>query len=201
MAESTEWVAIDFETTGQVFESGIDWPNEPWQIGMVRMHDGKTSNETFDELIRVGERPFNPYAPGRHHELRDALAAAPTWSMHWPAMGSWLRGPLIAHNAPTEKQVFRKFSPMHTFGPWIDTLKLSRIAWPELPSHKLGDLVHTLQLAEELNNRLPGREAHDALYDAMASALLLEHLLQQPGWEDVSVEALCKAHPHSFYRR
>ena len=63
-------VAIDFEATGSV--PGYD--NEPWQIGMVRMREGCVEiSDIFESYLQVGERPFNPYAPGNHHALRDTL--------------------------------------------------------------------------------------------------------------------------------
>lgn len=38
----------------------------------------------------------------------------------------------------------------------------------------------------------PGCVPHDALYDAVACALLLLHLLRQPGWETLSAEELAE---------
>ena len=66
------------------------------------------------------------------------------------------------------------------------TLALARRAWPAAPSHALEDLVPALGLLPRLQALLPGREPHDALYDAVACALLLLHLLDQPGWGSLS---------------
>jgi DNA polymerase III subunit epsilon len=51
-------------------------------------------------------------------------------------------------------------------------------------------LVVLLGLKPEVDALCPARSAHDALYDAVASAMLLEHLLKQPGWSDISVGEL-----------
>jgi len=180
---------LDFESTGSV--TGFN--DEPWQIGMVTLRCGRIDPDSmFESLLRVDiNRPFNVYAPGRHHLLRDALAQAPTLHALWPKISSRLTaGPLAAHNAATEKKFIRAAAPMHRLGPWIDTLTLARKAWPGCSSYALEDLTRWLNLKKRVNELCFGREAHDALYDAVAAAALLELLLAQPGWERVSADDL-----------
>lgn len=197
LAREADYVAIDFETTGTVAEL----PAEPWQIGVVRLTAGRVTDDTFESLLRVErERPFNRNAPGRHHELREEIAAASSMGQLWPDLRAWCAGPLVAHNAATEKKHLREAAPIHRFGPWIDTLKLARIAYPKLESHKLDDLSERLELAPRIDELCPGRAAHDALYDAIASGLLLEHLLHLPGWEHATLEQLANAKPTAFYQ-
>jgi len=105
----------------------------------------------------------------------------------------------VAHNAATEKKHLRAAAPIHKFGPWIDTLKLARIAYPAFVTHKLDDLVDILELGGRVAALCPERGAHDALYDAIACGVLLEHLLALPGWESLTVEQLAKAKPTAFY--
>jgi DNA polymerase III subunit epsilon len=181
-----EITVFDFETTGTL--QGFE--NEPWQIGMVSLRQGRVDATTmFESLLRVdGTRPFNRHAPGRHAQLRTEIAAAPTMQDIWPQIGRRLTAcPLCAHNVGTEKKFARRAVPMHRLGPWVDTLKLARRAWPGCRSYALEDLVHELSLQERLLSLCPGREAHDALYDAVASALMLEYLLRQSGWERVTL--------------
>ena len=78
---------------------------------------------------------------------------------------------------------------MHSFDPWIDTLKLAREAWPGLASYALESLVETLQLKERIEMLVPDRSAHDALYDAVAAAVLLERLCND-GWGNISLQNL-----------
>ncbi len=177
--------AIDFETTGAV----PGFPNEPWQVGVVSVHaDGADRlGSSFESLLRVSpDRPFNKWAPGRHARIRAELAAAPALPDLWPELAPRLAGPVVAHNAGTERSLLQASAPLHVPGPWIDTLALARRAWPAAPSHALEDLVPALGLLPRLQALLPGREPHDALYDAVACALLLLHLLDQPGWGSLS---------------
>jgi DNA polymerase III subunit epsilon len=191
LARENTVVVLDFESTGPV----AGFPDEPWQIGLVLLRGGRLDPDSFYEsLLHVGPRPFNRYAPGRHAELRDALADAPPLATLWPRIRPILTAhPLCAHNTATEKRCLMRAYPLETFGPWIDTLKLARIAFPDLRSHRLEDLVARFALAPRLAALLPGRVPHDALYDAAACALLLETLLNLPGWKTVTTAQLVRA--------
>lgn len=197
LAREATFSVIDFESTGSVEGFAV----EPWQIGMVKVVDAKVSDEQWESLLRVGDRPFNPKAPGSHHKLKKALSEAPTLLECWDDWQGWCFGPvLVAHNIATEQKFIREAAPMHKAGPWVDTLKLARVVYPCLPSHKLEDITASLGLNEKLQERFPEREAHDALYDALASALLLEHFLALDGWDNVTVDMLVKAKPVTYYK-
>lgn len=83
-------------------------------------------------------------------------------------------------------------APMHRLGPWIDTLALTRYAYPSLKSKALDDVLAALGLTARAQSLCPGLAPHDALYDAVACALLLEHFLNLPGWQDVTLQALAE---------
>ena len=180
---------LDFETTGTL----PGFPCEPWQIGMVQLSEGIIGQDSFESLLRIGDRPFNPMAPGNHHALRPQLKVAPTFQELWPQLVPWLHGVVLcAHNIATEKNILHQQAPLHHFGPWLDTLKLSRTAWPDATSHKLEDLTDSLHLREEADRICPGRLPHDALYDAVCCGLLLKTILDLPGWKDASLESLIR---------
>lgn len=187
-ARDTIITVIDFECTGAV----KGYPDEPWQIGLVTMAGGRVAPDSmYVSYLRVGERPFNPYAPGRHAEHRDDIAAAPTLRELWPELNARLSGvPLAAHNAATEKKILHHAAPLHRFGPWIDTLSLARRYLPDRDEYSLEAVVTQSDCGAAIRELAPGRAPHDALYDAAACACFLEKLLNQPGWENVSVEAL-----------
>ncbi|HOO20487.1 MAG TPA: 3'-5' exonuclease [Kiritimatiellia bacterium] len=182
---------LDFESTGAV--RGL--PDEPWQAGMVEMREGRVTGHFHESYLRVAAgRPFNPYAPGRHAELRGVLASAPALSELWPVWKPWLEGrPLAAHNIGTERKFLLRAAPLHQLGPWVDTLRLARRVRPDLEGHSLREVAEALGIAERTRGLCPGRDWHDALFDAFASALILEHCLDLPGWQDVSIEALSTA--------
>jgi len=189
---------IDFEGTG-IVKGHAD---EPWQIGMVLVENGRVvPDKVFTSFLQVGNRPFNRHAPGRHAQLRNEIAAAPPLEQLWPSLRSWLQGsPLAAHNAATEKRYLRNTFPLHPMGPWIDTLKLARIAYPTIASHKLEEILLHMDLKARVDNLLPNLEPHDALYDAMGCAVLLEAVLALPGWESVTLDALLRSKATRYYR-
>ncbi len=192
LASRARFVVLDFETTGAV----AGWPVEPWQLGLVHVDEGRIRSEGFESLLRVAaDRPFNPHAPGRHAQVRDRLAVAPTLTELWPTLAGRVMGvPLVAHNIGTERSLLAQALPMHRLGPWLDTLRLVRRYYPGLASAGLGQVVASLGLQSRVAQCCPGRQCHDALYDAFACALLLEHFLQLPGWERVTVPALLEGY-------
>lgn len=197
-ASQATFAVLDFETTGEV----PGHPNLPWQIGLVGFAGGQPcpANQ-FASLLQVGDRPFNPYAPGRHAQLRDDICRAPTLPDLWPQLANRLLGrPLVAHNVATEKKCLAEAFPLHVFGPWIDTLKLVRVAYPQAPSHQLPDLLDLLGLRQAVAALCPGLESHDALYDAVGCALLFAHLLALPGWQTLTVPDLARARPAGYHR-
>lgn len=197
MAASFSYAAIDFETTGSV----AGYPVEPWQVGVARVEPG-ASPVCWESLLRIGDRPFHPRAPGRHAALRGALERAPGLPECLDRLREHCAGvPLVAHNTATERNCLARDLPMERFGPWIDTLKLSRAAWPELSSHRLGDLLARFGLMEKVRTAFPDREPHDALFDAYGSHLLLKFLLEQPGWESVELEVLVSPDLGGYYRK
>lgn len=184
-----EITVLDYESTGSL----AGYANEPWQIGMVSLKAGRVdSGSMFECLLRVdARRPFNLHAPGRHAVLRDEISKAPTQQELWPKIKHRLGNrPLCAHNVSTEKKFTRSAAPMHKFGPWIDTLRISRKVWPGCASYALEELLMTLDLKHRVETLCPKRMAHDALYDAVASAMLLEHLVEQPGWGNITIAEL-----------
>ncbi len=188
-ASECDLVALDFETTG----TAEGFLNTPWQIGLVVISQGRVVLEqSFQSLLRVPEeQPFNPYAPGRWAQLRHELAQAPSITELWPRLQPLLLAhPLVAHHAPTERTLLKQLFPFQEFGPWIDTLAIARLAFPKLPDYKLENLVPALGLASLMQQRCPELTSHDAYYDAVACATLLETVLAAPGWNHARVEEL-----------
>jgi len=190
-ARITLITAIDFEGTGAV----KGWPDEPWQIGLISLRAGQIVAESaFESLLCIGERPFNRYAPGRHAERRDAMRTAPTLPALWPALASRLEGvALAAHNAATETRYLSNAFPLHPPAIVLDTLKIARLVYPGLRDYSLEALLVQLRLNDRVHMLAPDREPHDALYDAIGSAALLEHIFALPGWCDAPLATFIQA--------
>lgn len=174
------FLALDFETTGVV----KGYPNEPWQLGVVAFEDGRLISSSAREwFFNPGERPFSPRAGGRWRDLKSQLALAPTFVESLAEVITALSGMrLVAHNVAAERTILTKVAPLTQFGPWIDTLTLTRALYPSISDHALGSLIGSLGLKTELDEACPGRTWHDALYDAYACALIGCHFMRRNLW-------------------
>ncbi len=189
-ARMCDFTALDFETTGVV----KGFKSLPWQLGAVTLRAGvlDLGAPSFDTYLRVPETyPFSKHAPGEHRANRAAIAQAPEAMEVWPQLHARLSTTLpVAHNAATERNILLHLAPMTRYPVWVDTLKIARAVYPGLDSYALDDLIPRLGLLERLTGLVPNRAPHDAYYDALACALLLEHFLNLPGWESVTLGTL-----------
>ncbi len=191
-AREVPFTALDFETTGVV----KGFASLPWQVGAVSLRAGRYAPEgpDIDTLLRVPKGyPFSRHAPGDHRARRDAIAAAPDALAVWadtlhPLLS---RTVPVAHNASAERATLARLAPMTRYPFWVDTLRLARRAYPTLPG-ALDALIPALGLRPRLDALLPGRAPHDAFYDALACALLLEHILALPGWAALTLGEICE---------
>lgn len=168
----TTFAAIDFEAAGAVPTKR----DVPIQIGIATGRFGEEPR-LYDSFLAI-DRPVTQGAQ-RVHGITDAqLVNCPTLLQIYPSLKEHLAGrPLVAHAHGTEKR-FLASLPGHSFGPWLDTLKLARRIYPQANSHKLGRLCDDLNLTARLQELVPGRTWHDALFDAAASLVLLFHLVE-----------------------
>jgi DNA polymerase-3 subunit epsilon len=191
---SAPFAAIDFESAG-IRKGGTD---VAVQIGVAGM-TGDVLGETFTSFLAT-DQPITWSAQKVHGIRREDLAGAPSLTSLWPRLKNLLEGRwIVAHGAATEKRFLRAF-PFHGVGPWVDTLKLARAAWPDLPSYALGDLIGTLGLQDELRTAHPAFRWHDALSDALASLILLRHIVKETGIATEPPEILLRA-DDSFHHR
>lgn len=143
------------------------------------------------------------------HEARASLCEP--FDREW-SLFSGLRevGPFAAHNVAVEAGFIRmvwphprccpNFAEPETmaadWGPWLDTLPLYRRIYPGLESYGLEALVKVFGLQGQLDAQAElhcppdRRKYHCALYDAMASALLLTRLFSEPELETASLRWL-----------
>lgn len=178
LASQTTFAAIDFESAG--FEKG--GTDVPVQIGIailtpeleIRPEDFFTSYLASDQKVTWAARKV-------HGISDDDLIGAPQLLQLWPEINRRLRDRcVVAHGSGTEKRFLRAF-PMHGFNTWVDTLTISHAAYPEIGDHSLGALCDRLGLSGEVEQLCPERSWHDALYDAIASLVLLRKVIRDAG--------------------
>ena len=167
------FAAIDFEAAGAVPGK----PDVPIQIGIATARLGEDP-VLYDSFLAI-DRPVTRGAQRVHGITDQQLLEKPSLLQIYPTLRSHLADrPLVAHAHGTEKR-FLASLPGHSFGPWVDTLKLGRKFYPQAESHNLGRLCDALQITPKLQQLLPERDWHDALYDAAASLYLLFHLIEE----------------------
>jgi len=195
MISTHTFAAIDFESAGA--ERGKT--DVPVQIGMATWSLENGHADHFTSFIRA-DQPITWAAQKVHGITLDDLDAAPQLMLLWPQIKAIMSNRItVAHGHGTEKRYLRAF-PAHGFGPWVDTLQLARAAWPELTSHALGDVCTHFRLTEKINNLVPNKTWHDALYDTAASLVLLEHLISEFNLADQPINLLLHPDTTEWHR-
>ena len=173
--------------------------DRPVQVGLASWSADGGHDDPFVSYIYT-DQPIQWSARKVHGIGPEQLADAPSLLSLWPDLRQRLAGAIIvAHGKGTEKRFLRAF-PGHGFGPWIDTLLLGRAAWPDLGDHSLGALCHDCGLTDQVRVLVPGKSWHDALFDAVASLVLLEHLLQSLDLHQHPVETLLHPDTSAWHR-
>jgi DNA polymerase III epsilon subunit family exonuclease len=169
--DNLPFVAFDVETTG-LHPVG----DRIVEVGAVRFGFGGTG-DSFRSLVNPG-RPIPAEATALHGITNEEVAGAPAFG---DLCGELLRfldgGVLVAHHVPFDASFLlsecdRSGAPAPGIVT-LDSCKLSRIAFPALPSHSLDELVGALAIDRS--------RGHRALPDAYASAELFLRSLRALG--------------------
>ena len=165
--KSTVFVVVDLETTGSVI--GVD---EIMEIGLVRMA-GTDIQRHFTSRLRT-TRPIPPWVSRLTGLNRADLELAPTLDEMAPEILAMLSGAVfVAHDIRFDMPFLRwellRRGLGFPCGAGICTLEMSRILWPDLPSHSLSELASSLALTHA--------KPHRASDDALAAAGLLQKAL------------------------
>lgn len=179
------FTAIDFESAG----AARGQTDSPVQVGLASWSADGGHGDSFVSYLFT-DQPVLWSARKVHGIGTEHLTDAPSLLSLWPELKRRLAGAVVvAHGKGTEKRFLRAF-PGHGFGPWIDTLLLARAAWPDLSDHSLGALNERLGLTAAVRTLVPAKSWHDALFDSVASLVLLAHLIDALALADHPVEMI-----------
>ena len=158
-------VVLDVETTGMSAAKG----ERVIEVGAVRVVEGELE-ERFSSLVATS-RPISPGALAVHGITPRMLAGQPRAEEVFGDFARFIGSDiLVAHNAGFDmrflKAEFARIGQRFTNSHYC-TLKLSRLCYPDLRSHKLETL------GEYLFGELPGIRQHRALDDAELAARLM----------------------------
>ncbi|SFQ73041.1 3'-5' exonuclease [Hymenobacter arizonensis] len=152
------FTAIDFETANERRSSAC-------AVGVVRVQGGQIV-ETYQTLLRPRELRVDWRNYQVHGIAETDLHSAPTLADVWTEVLPYLhRQPVVAHNSAFDVSVLEHtlrdydlpVPPFHC----LCSVKLSKVAWPQLERHKLDHVAAYFGIP--LNH-------HDALSDARACA-------------------------------
>ncbi|MCD6024684.1 MAG: ATP-dependent helicase [Fibrobacteria bacterium] len=177
------FVAVDTETTGLDFEH-----DRLIELAAVRFEDGRPAAD-FAALVNPG-RPLSPVSrliTGLTTEELEAAPPAADTARAFLAFAGDL--PLVAHNAEFDAHFVRRLLEAESLapvpGPWIDSLLMSRIAWPAWDSHRLDALAERLRVPRDAEHRaLP--DARRAGFVFVAAQDLLRATLSGTAQEDLA---------------
>lgn len=169
-------LAIDFETANARRDSAC-------AIGVANVL--RPDMPVFCRLIRPEPLEFSPFCVAVHGIRPDDVADAPDFATLWSELGPLLEGAtLLAHNASFDAGVLR--ACLATAGlevpnfRFICTVQLARVAFPELPSHRLNVVARHLGIP---------LHHHEAGSDATACAAIGRHVAHMVGAGSVAEAA------------
>jgi DNA polymerase-3 subunit epsilon len=174
---ATTFVVIDFETT-----TPTGHRPEPIDVAVLslRVQDAAlVETARFDTLMcPPPHAPVTAFDTGQTGITAAMVAQASTAAEVFAHLDGRLTRPpylLVAHNAPTEAGIlydYRRHCPTLATLDVLDTVRLARHLYPELPNHKLDTLLTHLGIPIPSNR-------HRAMPDVEATADLFTRMIAQ----------------------
>ena len=170
MEKIPAFVALDLETTGLDFEK-----DEIIEVALVRFENGEPK-DNLDFLVKPSSAELRPFIETLTGISKTDLDAAPDFATVAGQICSFIGDlPVVAHNALFDskflKQTFSKVGISYDSHVFWDSLTLSRIAFQNVPNHRLDTLVQELEIERS--------RAHRALPDADACGRLFVKALEK----------------------
>lgn len=162
-----DFVAIDVETSCARVSSIC-------QIGVVGFKDG-IEIFAWDTMLDPQD-DFSPFNVRVHGISSDHVVGRPGFADVHPLIASHLSGRIVVAHSLFDKGALASASGRHGLGgvecTWLDSVRVAKRAWPDLPSHRLNVLTRFLKLRHR---------HHDALSDARAAGLVVVRAMQHTG--------------------
>lgn len=157
------FTALDFETANWYRKSACS-------IGLVKVRDGIIVDE-FYSLIKPEPFWFHSINTNIHGITKNDCINAPTFKELWTEIEDWINDEIIVgHNVAFERSVINHLAKEYKLKikvkEYLCSLYASRVAYPNLNSHKLPVVYSEVTNGEILNH-------HNALADAKASAKIV----------------------------
>lgn len=164
---AVDFVVIDVETACSSVSSIC-------QVGIVGFHNGV---EVFDyeTLVDPLDR-FSPFNTRIHGLTCDHIVGAPTFAGVHAIIDSHLSGRITVAHSFFDKGALGAACRVHDRTEirttWLDSVRVAKRAWPELPSHRLNVLSKFLGIRHR---------HHDALSDARAAGMVIVRAIDHTG--------------------
>ncbi|OKI19850.1 hypothetical protein A6A25_38890 [Saccharothrix sp. CB00851] len=159
-------------------------PPQIVEIAVLPVDGTVTGRDLRSWLVRPSV-PITPFAHRIHGIGNDEVERKPHWHGVSHEIQPALTGrTLVAHNAGTEYRVLSAHLPGWQPPMVLDTLKLAKHVWPDLPGYSLDTLVTHADLD---TTGISDQRPHRAGYDTWCAWLLFRTLVDQAGldWDDL----------------
>lgn len=166
---SPDFVVIDVETACSRVSSIC-------QVGIVGFADGV---EVFEYETLVDPRDEFSFFNTRIHGISsDHIAGKPTFADVHAAIDGYLSGRITVAHSSFDKGALGAACRVHDRAlidtRWLDSVRVAKRAWPDLPSHRLNVLAKFLGVRHK---------HHDALSDARAAGMVIVRAIEHTGIE------------------
>lgn len=181
-----DFAVVDVEGNGQT-------PPEIIEIAILAVSGETVDADSMRSWLVRPQRPITPIVTRKVHGITNAdVADCPTWSEITDEVEAALAGrTLIAHNASLERRVLSEHMPNWKPPLVLDTLRLAKAVWPEVPGYSLDKLVAHAALD---TGDVSEHGHHRAGWDTWAAWQLLVRLLADSGYDwDQTVQAAAPA--------
>jgi DNA polymerase-3 subunit epsilon len=165
--DTVDFVVIDVETACSRVSSIC-------QVGIVGFRDGREVFE-YETLIDPCD-DFSPFNTRIHGISPDHVAGKPTFAQVHPLVHGHLAERITVAHSYFDKGALAAACRVHDRRvietQWLDSVRVAKRAWPQLPSHRLNVLSRFLGIRHR---------HHDALSDARAAGMVIVRAIEHTG--------------------